>query len=193
MMQRFHLRASVIVGAAAIGLFLAVVGFQYALRLGGNFHTVVSGEFYRSSQLSPAALDGYAHRYGIRTIVNLRGAAPGAKWYEDEKRVADSLGLTMVDFGMSASKPFTAQKATQLVAILKDAQKPILVHCLDGADRTGLVSVIYASQIAGMDEETAERQLSMFYGHFGIPLLSPTFAMDSSWENLEPFFGIEGS
>lgn len=190
---RSHIRNTVIIVASGVAVFLAILAFQQALRLSGNFHTVVAGQFYRSSQLSPAALEGYARRYGLKTVVNLRGAAPGRKWYDDEKRVADSLGLTMIDFGMSATKPLTADRAAALVAALKAAPKPILVHCLDGADRTGLVSVIYASQVGGQDEETAERQLTPFYGHFGVPLVSPTFAMDSSWEALEPFFGIEGS
>src|SRR5690606_24657622 len=113
------------------------------------FHTVVSGQFYRSSQLSPAALEGYVRRYGIRTVVNLRGAAPKARWYRDEKAATASLGVGMVDFPMSATRPLAAGRAAELVAVLKDVPKPILVHCLDGADRTGLVSVIFASQVAG--------------------------------------------
>ena len=193
MTERFHIRTAAILGASAIAVFLAILAFQQVLRLSGNFHTVVSGQFYRSSQLSPAALEGYVRRYGIRTVVNLRGAAPKARWYRDEKAATASLGVGMVDFSMSATRPLAAGRAAELVAVLKDVPKPILVHCLDGADRTGLVSVIYASQVAGQDEETAERQLTPLYGHFGIPLVSPTFAMDSSWEDLEPFFGIEGS
>jgi len=193
MTERFHIRTAVILAASAVTVFLAILAFQQLLRLSGNFHTVVDGQFYRSSQLSPTALEGYVRRYGIRTVVNLRGAAPKAQWYRDEKAVTGSLGVDMVDFPMSATRPLAADRAAELVAVLKDVPKPILVHCLDGADRTGLVSVIYASQVAGQDEETAERQLTPLYGHFGIPLLSPTFAMDSSWEDLEPFFGVEGS
>lgn len=190
---RTHIRNAAIITGSAVAVFLAILAFQQVLRITGNFHTVVADQFYRSSQLSPAALKGYVQRYGVKTIVNLRGAAPGKKWYDDEKQVADSLGLTMIDFGMSATKPLTVERAALLVAALKTAPKPILVHCLDGADRTGLVSIIYASQVAGEDEDKAEEQLTPLYGHFGIPLLSPTFAMDSSWEDLEPFFGIQGS
>jgi protein tyrosine/serine phosphatase len=74
---------------------------------------------------------------------------------------------------------------------MRDAPKPILIHCQAGADRTGLVSVLYLQQIAGIDEETAEEQLSVRFGHIGIPYLSSTFAMDRSWENLEKVFGLD--
>jgi hypothetical protein len=36
-----------------------------------------------------------------------------------------------------------------------------------------------------MDEETAEGQLSIYFGHIGIPYLSSAYAMDESWEILE--------
>lgn len=190
---RSHIRNATIIIGSAVAVFLAILAYQQVLRISGNFHTVVPDQFYRSSQLSPAALEGYVQRYGLKTIINLRGAGPDKKWYQDEKRVADTLGVTLVDFGMSATQILSDDRAAELVAIMKDAKKPILVHCLDGADRTGLASVIYASQVAGEDQKTAERQLGVRYGHFGIPLLSPTFAMDESWEDLETFFGIEGS
>jgi hypothetical protein len=46
-------------------------------------------------------------------------------------------------------------------------------------------------QIAGTDEEVSERQLSVRYGHIGIPYISASFAMDESWEIFEEvFFGL---
>lgn len=47
---------------------------------------------------------------------------------------------------------------------MRDAPKPILVHCLSGADRTGLASVMYSQQIANMKEDVAGRQLSFAFG-----------------------------
>jgi protein tyrosine/serine phosphatase len=59
------------------------------------------------------------------------------------------------------------------------------------ADRTGLASMLYLQQFAGIDEETSERQLSARYGHIGIPYISAAFAMDESWEELEKVvFGL---
>ncbi|MDQ0455298.1 dual specificity protein phosphatase family protein [Rhizobium paknamense] len=161
------------------------------LQLSGNFHEVIAGEFYRSAQPTGAEIEGYAHRYGIKTIVNLRGAS-SRSWYKDEVETAAKLGITHVDFPMSAGRDLPSDKAMALVEILKNAPKPILIHCLSGADRSGLASVIYLQQVAGIDEETAEMQLwPIVYGHVGIPFLSKSFAMDESWENFEKVIGLD--
>jgi hypothetical protein len=41
-----------------------------------------------------------------------------------------------------------------------------------------------------VDEETAEEQLSLRFGHIAIPYLSSAYAMDENWENLEKTFGL---
>jgi protein tyrosine/serine phosphatase len=86
----------------------------------------------------------------------------------------------------------TPERADELVAIMKAAPKPILIHCQSGADRTGLVSVIYSQQIARVDEDVAERQLSVRYGHVAIPYISSVYAMDVSWDRLETHYGLKG-
>lgn len=159
------------------------------LLLTGNFHEVIPGQLYRSAQPSGADLSDYKTRYGIRTVLNLRGPNKNA-WYREEVDTAAREGLVHIDFPMSASHALTTEKSRQLIAILRDAPKPILIHCKSGADRTGLASVIYSSLIAGKDEKTAERQLSIAYGHISIPFLSSAFAMDESWERLEVALGL---
>src|SRR5262249_33063504 len=114
-----------------------------------------------------------------------------AAWYEQEVAEARSLGIQHVDFRMSSSQVLTPQKADELVKIMRSAPKPILIHCRSGADRTGLVSVIYSQQIAGGNEDVGEKQLSFYYGHVGVPLLSPAYAMDASWHNLETHFNVK--
>jgi protein tyrosine/serine phosphatase len=166
-------------------------GYAGYLQLTGNFHTVIEGQLYRSAQPSTAQLERYIRANGIKTVINLRGNSGYAKWWEEEVAVTERLGVGHVDFGMSASKILTPAKADQLVAIMRDAPKPILIHCLSGADRTGLVSVLYSQQIGKLAEDVAERQLSLAFGHIGIPHLSSTYAMDQSWSALEKHYGLE--
>lgn len=172
--------------AAALGLG----GYLGYLQLSGNFHTVIAGELYRSAQPSADEIESYAKQYGIRTIVNLRGSSDSASWYDDEVATAKRLGITHLDFRMSASRQLTPEQADELVAMLKDAPKPILIHCRSGADRTGLVSVLYSQQIAGLPEAVAEQQLSIYFGHVSLPIVSAAYAMDRSWEKLERHYGL---
>ncbi len=180
-MNRHLKRAGLFLGtaAAALGLYLTFI------QLTGNFATVVPGEVYRSNQPTSADITTYAARYNIRTIINLRGRHETARWYKDEAAAATSLGLNLIDFPLQADRRLDSATAAKLLTVLRDAPRPILIHCRSGADRTGLASVIYLARIAKIDEETAERQLSLRYGHIGVPFLSPTYAMDESWEDLE--------
>ena len=168
-----------VIGAVTLGAYLA------AIQLTGNFAAIVPGEAYRSNQPSAADIAAYSARYGVRTIVNLRGRHEAAAWYRDEAAAAKNLGIRLIDFPMEADRRLDVEGAGQLVALLRDAPRPILIHCRSGADRTGLASVLYLARIAGVDEEKAERQLSVRFGHIGIPFLSSTYAMDESWEALE--------
>jgi protein tyrosine/serine phosphatase len=177
---------------AGLGVAAVMGAYLGGLQLTGNFHTVIAGELYRSAQPSASAIESYAKQYGIKTVVNLRGENDKSSWYDKEVAVSKKLGIKHIDFSMLASRQLTPAEADRLLALLKDAPKPILIHCRSGADRTGLVSVLYSQQIAGISEDQAEKQLSIFYGHVGIPYLSAAYAMDKSWEKLERHYGLDG-
>jgi protein tyrosine/serine phosphatase len=185
-MIRFRFRRFSIAVAAAIG-FIGVGCGAYAgyLQLSGNFHPVIDGQLYRSAQPTADELAEYVRAHGIKTVINLRGSDPGTPWYDDEVAMADGLGVKHIDFGLHASKVVSAQKIDQLIAMMAAAPKPILIHCQAGADRSGLVSALYMRKIAGLDERQAEGQLSFYYGHVGIPVVSAAYAMDQTWEEIE--------
>jgi protein tyrosine/serine phosphatase len=150
----------------------------------GNFHTVVKGEVYRSAQLNKAELAREIDARHIRSVLNLRGPHAGQQWYQDELAVSLEYGVAHYDIGISALKPVPAQKIAEILAVLRDAPKPILVHCESGADRTGFVSALYRYVINAQPAAVAERELSLRYGHFPY-LTSRTGAMD---ESAEAFF-----
>lgn len=177
---------------ASIGLFgLLALGGTYlgALQLTGNFNTVVAGEFYRSGQLAPTQIANYTKRYGIKTIINLRGDNTGSAWYDTEVAEARRLNVTHVNFGISARRELTGPQAAALIDLMKNAEKPILIHCQAGADRSGLASALYLAAIKKSDEATAEGQLSIRFGHFSLPFI-PEYAMDRTFEALEPTLGF---
>jgi len=181
-----------LVAMTACAAIAGLGAYLFAIQASGNFAAVVPGALYRSNQPTALQVADYAERYGIKTIVNLRGSGEDAAWYKNEVAAARDLGIWHIDFKMVATKQLTVEESQQLVALLRDAPKPILIHCKSGADRTGLAAVIYLNRIAGVNEAIAERQLSIRFGHFSIPFLSPTYAMDENWEMLEKVYGLPG-
>jgi protein tyrosine/serine phosphatase len=174
------------VGLGWAGLYLAV------LQLGGNFNTVVPGELYRSAQPSAARIAEYQQNFGIKTIINLRGENIGSDWYDAEVAESAKLGIAHVNFRMSARREMTLAQFTQIIDALRKAEKPILVHCKSGSDRSGLVSALYVAAIARLGEEAAESQISFRYGHIPLSITAP-YAMNRSFEALEPVLGFHKS
>jgi len=66
---------------------------------------------------------------------------------------------------------------------MRDAPKPLLIHCKAGADRTGLASALYLGALEHQTRETAGWQLSILYGHIAIPWLSCAWPMDVTWRD----------
>jgi protein tyrosine/serine phosphatase len=172
--------------AAVIGLYAA-----YLIHT-DNFHTVVAGELYRSARPSPQEIAEWHKRYGIKTIINLQGPHPYADWYREEKATAESLGITLIDHQMSAQRDVQAPEVEKILNILQTAQRPILVHCRNGADRSGLVSAFYVAAIAKGSEFFAELQLTPFFGHLPFAFLR-SYAMDRSFERAESRLGYPDS
>lgn len=179
-------------GVRSVLGFLLLGGIYLGIeQLIGNFHTVVPGELYRAAQLDASQIAGVQKKFGIRTIINLRGESRG-EWYKKEIEESQALGVHHIDFGLSASRELTQTQVEQLIALMRDAPKPILVHCRGGADRSGLASALYVAAIAKGGEEAAEAQLSPYYGHFPIPF-TPSWAMDQTFERIEPWLGFPKS
>jgi len=171
---------------AVIGIVVVAVFGSYGVYCGiiilyeGNFHAVQPGVLYRSAQLSRGELETLARRYGIKSVLNLRGANPGRAWYEGEMAAVRDLGIAHYDDALSAKRFVTAAQITQLLAIVRRAPKPLLIHCESGADRSGLVAALFDYAIRGESAAAADRQLSLAYGHFPY-FMSRTGAMDRSF------------
>ncbi|WP_445503787.1 dual specificity protein phosphatase family protein [Microvirga sp. G4-2] len=178
--------------ASFAGLSLVFGVFLGHFQLNGNFHPVVIGEVYRSAQPTPEALARYVKEQGIRSVINLRGNNAGADWYDAEVASARAQGVALYDFGMSARKQIDQQRAQQLIDLMNKAEKPVLIHCQGGADRSGLASALYLAAIAKAGEEVAESQMSLRYGHISLPVLA-SYAMDKTFEALEPWLGFNNS
>lgn len=178
---------------AALIVLVATIGYLAYLHASGNFHVVAPGKVYRAAQMDGQALVRWHREHGIASVLNLRGRNDGSDWYETERAVSDRLGIKHLDFRMSAQAELDQPEVEALLAVMRDAPKPMLIHCMGGADRTGLAAALYVAGLENGGEDAAERQLSLTYGHVGVPWLSKAWAMDTTWERIEPWLGFPGS
>lgn len=145
-----------------------------------NFHVVVPGLVYRSGQMDAEDLTRYIAKYGIKSILNLRGENPTTSWHQTEIATTAKLNVVHYDRSLGSGTELTLAQMDGLVTLLRNAPKPILIHCYGGADRSGLVSALYCFAIDGETAEQADRQLTIWYGH--VPLIRPkVIAMDNSF------------
>jgi protein tyrosine/serine phosphatase len=156
--------------------------------LNDNFHSVIPRELYRSAQMTPQEIARYTARYHIRTIINLRGENTGRKWYDDEITASRQLHINHLDFRMSSRHELTREQELHLIALMRDAPKPLLIHCESGANRTSLAAALYVAAVEKGGEFAAETQLSLLYGHLPFHL-NQAAAMTDSFEKMEPLFG----
>jgi protein tyrosine/serine phosphatase len=158
---------------------LLVLSYILYLTATGNFHTITPGEAYRSAQLGSVSLEYYVKKYGIRSVVNLRGRNADEAWYVNEIKTCSELGIKHYDVALSALHEPAPSLVRQLLEIFKSAPRPLLVHCQSGADRSGLAAAMWKVIVDHETKTTAEKQLTIWDGH--IPV-GGTIAMDRFYE-----------
>lgn len=129
----------------------------------GNVGIVEPGRIYRSAQLDAGTLSRLIRAKGIRTVLNLRGPNPGAEWYPAERLATTQAGATQIDVPLASDYWLTQDQADGLVELLDTADRPILIHCQFGAERTGLVSTIAVLLRSDSTLDEARSQFSPYF------------------------------
>lgn len=151
-----------------LGLGSAVCAELGHVIVGCNFHTVVPGKVYRSAQPTPASLTRAATDQGIRTVVNLRGTCDAYSWFLEEAAATQRLGLAQEDLCFSSYRLPSVHELKLLVEVFDRSEKPLLIHCRRGSDRTGLACAVYLLSQGETSLAEARRQLHWRYGHLAL-------------------------
>ncbi|MEZ4815145.1 MAG: tyrosine-protein phosphatase [Bdellovibrionota bacterium] len=126
-----------------------------------NWASVEEGIFYRSQKLTSNQLLSRIRQHQIKSILCL------AECTEEEQGLALELGVKYYNRSMNIPE-IELSDLNGIIQILKDAPKPLLVHCRKGADRTGMAVALYFYAIKEQDLKTSMKKgLRLRYGHLG--------------------------
>jgi len=138
------------------------------LRLGFTNAHWISPELVRTNQPWPFQLKAWADQ-GIKTVINLRGGLH-TSFRALEVEACARLGLELTDFVVASRDVPTAEKVLAARTLFDTVRYPALMHCKSGADRAGLMGVLYQHFRLGVPIRQAVEQLSLRYLHMSAGL-----------------------
>ena len=124
---------------------------------------MIPGRLYRCNHPTPGRIRRLTRRFGLTTIVNLRGAT-GSGSYHLSRDQAQKLGVAYHDLSLESRGAPHRDRILRLLDIWRSAPGPVLVHCKSGADRAGLAAGL-CLLFEGRSAAEALRQLSWRFGH----------------------------
>ncbi len=124
------------------------------------------GGLYRTNQPTPLTLARSVRKFGIRSVINLRGENDQLGWYRLEKEACRDMGLNLVNLQVFSRGLIDQGAFDELVRVITSVELPALVHCKSGADRAGFFSVLFRHFRLGEPLEISMNELGWQYGHF---------------------------
>ncbi|MEZ5938098.1 MAG: tyrosine-protein phosphatase [Hyphomonadaceae bacterium] len=128
-----------------------------------NLHQI-SPEMWRANQPSPEHIARYARELGLKTILNLRGESPRG-YYLLEREACERHGIELVDFQVFSREAPSREAIFGARDLFERIAYPALMHCKSGADRAGVMSVLYMHFRQNLPIDRAVEQLSRKYLH----------------------------
>jgi protein tyrosine/serine phosphatase len=122
-----------------------------------NFHWVAPG-VARSAQPYLGGYGAYLKSHGFKSIINLRGDNPRHQWWHEERALAARLGIAHFDVKLDTRKLPSPDRIAALFDAFARAEKPVLMKCSGGQDRTSLASALYLLH----EGETLEKAQAQF-------------------------------
>jgi protein tyrosine/serine phosphatase len=116
----------------------------------GNLHKINEG-LYRSAQPTREGMINL-EKMGIKTVINLRAFHSDSDEISGTELLNDALGVKTWHI-----------EDEDVIRVLRTIRKkengPFLIHCLHGADRTGVMSALYRIVMQGWTKEDALKEM----------------------------------
>lgn len=107
----------------------------------------VSDSLYRSEQPSKKGFREL-EALGIKTVINFRRR-------KDDTRKAKRTELQLERIPLKASELLESNDLLEALRLMHQAEKPMLIHCWQGSDRTGVLTAAYRVVVENWPKEKA--------------------------------------
>ena len=131
-----------------------------------NFYMVDDG-LYRSEQPTAKGFENL-NEFGIASIINLRES--------DTDRKLAPINSTKLISTPLVTWEITDESVAAALRAIRSADKPVLVHCRHGADRTGLIIALYRVMYQGWTKGNAKDEM-----------LNGGYGFHSIWSNIPDY------
>ena len=125
-----------------------------------HFHWVTP-DVARSAQPYLGFYSSFLAPHGFKSLINLRGENADFSWWTTEKRVTSALGIRHFDVRLSSRNLPSRSGLAALFDAFAAAERPLLLKCSGGQDRTSLAAALYLLNAQGQGAlAKAEAQLA---------------------------------
>ena len=136
--------------------------WNFVITTSHNWHQV-DEQLYRSAQAYGRYFNYLLKRNNIKSLVNLRGENPRANWYGPERTICAELNINHIDLSLHSRRLPKKTTLVKLLKIFNTADRPILLKCSGGADRTGLAATLFLLNEYGIENlPNAVKQVALF-------------------------------
>ncbi|MDJ0639460.1 MAG: tyrosine-protein phosphatase [Paracoccaceae bacterium] len=123
----------------------------------------IAPDVWRSNQPGPRRIEAYANM-GFKSVLRLRAPKRDSIFLMEERACA-AHGLTLHNVQISGGLLTDTKNLLTLLDTFKIIEKPFVMHCKSGIDRTGLAAFLYLLAETDTPPEIARQQLSFKYLH----------------------------
>ena len=149
-----------------------------------NFHRV-NQNIFRSGQPEAEEFAALYKSHKLRSVLNLR------RWHSDRRKIAAAnrelpAPLSLYEIRLNAGK-ISENDLIDILTVIRDAPKPLLIHCWHGSDRTGCA--VAASRIVfenwSVENAIAELMKEEYGHHKEIYPNIPALLRKADWQKIK--------
>ena len=153
--------------SVVIALFLVFGGWEIAKYqiVPKRWGIVEHDKIFRSGRIAPHLIRKTLQKHGIKVIVDLTEPDPRNASWRAEQIAATELGISRYNFQLRGDGTGNITNYANAISAIEQARKenkPVLVHCAAGVQRTGGVMASYRLLVQKQPPATAYAELTRY-------------------------------